>query len=730
MPPIQKYLDINSSGRDRGRHPVASSFSVPVSSSGQRTSIDAIDPVSLSAPKNVFNFSFNRNTTEMFLLGTVEQLDGIGATTASLRLIIQVGSNSLFRTPNYYAGAALQKGTETRRIVSSRYLNTSRNYASPTQKSDRVLLVLASMFSSVAPADSVTLENPSDLSDGLNPLIFVPGGEEMDNYYKNYLVYNQTTEEYRPVRYYDGTCRILYLDTSGLGGVGWTTGHVLSLRQGLPLQTGVLSTLGTTTSLVLPRLLDFRYAGGFARISASPTDLDGEIRRIIQEDAATGTLVVDRPFSTIPGSAMMNGVFRDSAFTVVNGTKEAIATLTGDYSWRGIGTQFKVGSTSGILDPTTFSVTEIIPPTVYERGNRSALIRTENHGDFLAPFNGPALVSGNLVDGMNNINPSREVGSYISFFFPEPIVLTGLTMHLGGVLSSAEQFTIQGVTGALSTNLATFQNVQSSSYRINFPNARVYDEYRLVANNPGAVIVSVHEIEFTVSTTFVRYMFDTVPASATTYRGGTTNPGEGHLYEIVSLSTYFEILPFSHDNLFSINILSQLTKESDFEIKLLTVTLPNHLLKSSYGGRMVDYPYLYVKLSSSTPMTNQIFSNNRNASQALFKVPVVDISECWRSSYIKLSSPGMAQRCKFNLQDGVTFEITTPDGSPIETVAEEWFSPNTPNPLAQISATFSIEVIPRETPRQLQPAPAAASADVDVLEGYTLQSGRGARRWS
>jgi hypothetical protein len=691
-----------------------------VSSSGQRTSIDAVDPVSLSAPKIVFGFAFNRNTMSMSLLGTVEQLDGIGATVTSLRLIIQVGANSLFRAPNYYAGAALQKGTETRRIVSSRYLNTSTNYASPSQKSDRVLLVIASMFSSVSPAESVTLENPSDLSDGIHPLIFVPGGEEMDNYYRNYVVYNQTTEEYRPVRFYDGTCRIVYLDTSDLGGVGWTTGHVLSLRQGLPLQSGVLGTLGTATSLVIPHMLDFRYAGGFARISASPTDLEGETRRIIQEDAASRTLVVDRAFTTIPGSAMTNGVFRDAAFTIVNGSKQAIATLAGDYSWLGIGTQFKVGNTGGILDSTTFSVTEIIPPTIYERGNRAALIGAQNHGDFLSPFHGPSLVSGDLVDGMNNLNPSRAAGSYVSFFFPEPIVLTGFTIHLGGVLPATEQFTIQGVSGELVTNLATFENVRSSPHTVNFPNSRVYDEYRLMANNSGAVIISVHEIDFTVSTTFVRYMFDTVPASATTYRGGTTNPGEGHFYEIVSLSTYYEVLPFSHDNLFSINIPSQLTKESDFEIRLLTVTLPNHLLRSSYGGRMVDYPYLYVKLSSSTPMTNQIFSNNRSSPQALFKVPVVDIAESWRSSYIKLSSPGMAQRCNFNLQDGVSFEITTPDGNVIETIAEEWFSPNTPNPLAQISATFSIEVIPRQTPpRMLQPADAVA--DVDALEGYTLE---------
>jgi hypothetical protein len=657
---------------------------------------------------------------ETLLEGNVDHLDGIGATATGLRLVIQVGANSLFRKTNYYAGSSLQKGGETRRITSSRYLNTSRNHAFPLQKSDRVILEIATRFSSVTVGDAVTLENPSDLSDGLNPLIFVPAGESLENYYKNYVVYNQSMEEYRPVRFYDGTTRIIQLDTSEAGGVGWTTGHVLSLRKGLPLQSGVLNVLGTYTSLVLPGMLDFRYVGGFVRISASPTELDGEIRRITQEDVATNTLVVDRPFSTIPGSAMMNGVFRNSTFTVTNGSNVAIATLSGDYSWLGIGTQFKVGNTTGILDATTFAVTQIIPPTIYERGDRGLLIRVENHGDFMLPFDGPALVTGNLVDGMNNINPSRTPGSYVAFFFPESLVLTGLTLKLGGSLSTNEQFTVQGINGALPTTLAVFQNVNSMSYRIDFPNTRGFDEYRLVANNAGAVIVSVHEIEFTVSTTFVRYIFDTVPPSATTYRGGTTNPGGGHLYEIVSLSTYFEVLPFSFDNLYSINIQSQLMRETEFEIRLLTVTVPNGLLISSYGGRMVDYPYLYVKLSSSTPTTNQIYSNNLYASAALFKVPVVDISECWRSSFVKLSSPGMSQRCNFNLQDGVSFEIVTPDGNPLETVAEEWFSPNIPNPLAQISATFAIEVIPKP---QSTSIPLAESDALDVLEGYDRQSG-------
>lgn len=730
-PGHRKYIDINSSGRDRGRYPLASRFSVPVSSSGDRTNLNAIDPVATSTPEIVFNFAFNRISLLPTVSGTIEQVVGIGALTSSQKLIIQVGANTLFRELNYYAGAVLQKGTEVRRVAAFRFLNTSTNYTTPSQKSDRALITIVNSFSTLTAGETVVMSNPSDLSDGLFPLIFVPTGADTDNYYRNYTVYNQSTHDHRPVLFYDGASRMLHLDTGSSGGVGWSTKHTLALRQTLPMQTGIIDALGTATTVVLPNMLDINYVGGFVRISASPSDLRGEFRRIISEDAGTKTLTVDSAFSTVPGSAVTNGVFRDSAFTVINGTKEAIATLTGDYSWLGISTQFKIGNASGILQTTTFAVTAIIPPSIYESGDRTTLITALDSGGFSAPFNGSALVNGNTVDGLNNINPGRAIGSYLSFAFAEPIVITGVTLYLGSALPAVEAFKIQGVAGPIVTDLVLFSNVTSVPFTVDFPNTQVYAEYRLVASTGGSVIVSIHEINFTVSTTFVRYTFDTVPPSAVTYTGGTTSPGAGHFYEIVSFPTYYEILPFTTDNVVSIDFSSHLTKSSEFEIRLLSLTLPNHVLKSSRGGRLVDYPYFYVELSNpSMPTTNLIYSNNRNAAKAMFKVPVLDVAEVWRSSYIKLSSPEMPQRFKLNLQDGVEFSVRTPDGKVIETIVSERFSPSPPNSLTQISATFSIEPLFEESSKrgvkfdQILDGKTGGllSLEVDALEGYAPRS--------
>ena len=45
-----RYLEVDSTYRDRSRFPHPGSFEIPISQTGRKSSKDAIDPVSLGAP--------------------------------------------------------------------------------------------------------------------------------------------------------------------------------------------------------------------------------------------------------------------------------------------------------------------------------------------------------------------------------------------------------------------------------------------------------------------------------------------------------------------------------------------------------------------------------------------------------------------------------------------------------------------------------------------------------
>ena len=238
--------------------------------------------------------------------------------------------------------------------------------------------------------------------------------------------------------------------------------------------------------------------------------------------------------------------------------------------------------------------------------------------------------------------------------------------------------------------------------------------YPLVILTVNNSVITVQSVSLSHITDFYKYSFlrilgfvynytpninnESVCISSYSYNT-ITNTGTFTLYpgfkNIPSIGTPIEILPFSHDNFNPFIYTGSLTSQQDmvcYEIQLLNLSLPNSVLKVGQGGRIAYYPYVYIQLSNVSSagagLKNIIYSNNPNATNAIFRVPIYDVQDPLTSPFVRIDSGNMIQTIKFKPNDNLYFRVTLSTGETYNTVLEEYFSPMAPNPRAQITAVF------------------------------------------
>lgn len=313
-----RYLEVDSTYRDRTVYPNPAQFVMEISQSGQKARAQALDPVSTASAHKVFwpGNDFNVNAlTGNFDLSTATPLvsNDSGMVTFVITIPVAQAPNL---TEDYYKGAILANTTPTpdvlRRITAWKYLKLDTLYYFQ-------VTVDRAFPDTTADGDAIAIRNPTDFTDTSNPQIFIPGGESMDNYYQGYRIYNQTlsissgTADSRVITYYDGTTHIATLDTSTAGGgpvTSWTVGtgstlQAFVLRKDNPCGLGVTNTGSSAGSIVLPAgstSVTGAYTNYFLRLPTTATGATGpvgETRRIVSYTGGpTGTANVYPNFTT------------------------------------------------------------------------------------------------------------------------------------------------------------------------------------------------------------------------------------------------------------------------------------------------------------------------------------------------------------------------------------------------------------------------------------------------
>lgn len=323
-----RFLELDSTYRDRNRWPLPAQFEIPISQTGQKGRFDAIDPVSYAAPvKSWTSNNFNLSTPGVtFVTATVDTIgapNNVAATNGTQVFVITAAAGLLQQITNYYISAIANNTSisQLRRIFEYRYLGTDSGGTN-----DRALLTVESSYSDAfAPGNTIVITDPTDISNTSFPLFFIPFGDIGTNVYTTYLLYNETLNESRPISYYDFSTHLLQVNTStsvvatqhsGLV-TGWLITDNYSIRKEKPALFGTILAGATTTSIPLSAVgisntTDF-YNRQFLRITSGADK--NEIQSIISYDGLTNTARVLPGFTTAPA---LNDTFEILNFSYDN----------------------------------------------------------------------------------------------------------------------------------------------------------------------------------------------------------------------------------------------------------------------------------------------------------------------------------------------------------------------------------------------------------------------------
>jgi hypothetical protein len=266
----------------------------------------------------------------------------------------------------------------------------------------------------------------------------------------------------------------------------------------------------------------------------------------------------------------------------------------------------------------------------------------------------------------------KQLGLDLSTEYGGPIVPAGWTnAHTYSVRQSLPQY-----VGTLPGGVVPFPFNPSISFFV-----------------PSNIIVSIGD--------FIRFTsgpYNNTSCRVTGYVGSTTNiiTVDCVLNPIPVIGTTFEVLQFTRDNAVPFCYSGSSVSQQEmvcYEIRLVNLVLPNRLLVA--GGRIAFYPYVYVEfqnVSSSSAGTKCVmYSNNPHSQKILFRAAIDDIRDPVIAPFIKIDGDGMVQTVKFKPNDNFKFGVYFPNGNPLETIEHDCLSPNSPDPLLQVSATFEIK---------------------------------------
>ena len=304
-----RYLEIDSTYRDRNAFPEVSQFEVQISQSGRRSKENSIDPVCLSAPitqwtSNRFNaLSAGSNITlEVISVPT----PAIAGGTDNINLIVRAkytagvsgvnpGSQQLQKLKNYYLSCNVRVQISPAPTYAYRTISYYEWLSTDGANYDYARIVLASSFQdTVLPlgvGTAIQIFDPTDLS-LTPPCIFVPNGYVGANCYYGLYMYNENLSQYRRIVNYDFAVNLAFLESAV---PGWLVTHNYSIRKELPSLSNQQFTGSTTSTITcaigsFPQIRNY-YNHDFIRIIPNSVGTgiygvntlapSGEMRRIV-----------------------------------------------------------------------------------------------------------------------------------------------------------------------------------------------------------------------------------------------------------------------------------------------------------------------------------------------------------------------------------------------------------------------------------------------------------------
>ena len=239
----KRYLELDSTYRNRNQDPNPSNFTVLIAQSGTRDAASAYDPVCISAPIKTWVPKDLELTGGVIELLSMAPLNQKGVFTVCFPSNIKVNTLS-----GYYNGCPIKMnpGTPTGTVIITAWDVLSLN---PNPSGKDCFIVSVSPDFSMIPVGTVEFLQGTDLTIGK---FLIPDGFEADYYYVGYIMYNENLNRWRPIISYNKTHRLAGVDLSPeYGGPidinpveTWEVWHTYSIRKALPKYFGELPNCG------------------------------------------------------------------------------------------------------------------------------------------------------------------------------------------------------------------------------------------------------------------------------------------------------------------------------------------------------------------------------------------------------------------------------------------------------------------------------------------------------
>jgi hypothetical protein len=233
-----RYLEFDSSYRNRIDFPNPAEFNIEISQTGQKSRLNAVDPISLSAPLHFWNSSFENDvySNNVILANSPIILSTTPSLSDRTTFIIESKSDGHLRTePGYYNGSVLTliasgPSYYYRRIIEYKLVTSQRAQ----------ITIDSALPDGVVFTNGSSLNNPTNnTSTSLLPQVFIPSGSNINDFYTGYYIQNLNTSETRTITTYDGITHMATLDRRTTA--SWNAEANFVIRKELPLTGAIVS---------------------------------------------------------------------------------------------------------------------------------------------------------------------------------------------------------------------------------------------------------------------------------------------------------------------------------------------------------------------------------------------------------------------------------------------------------------------------------------------------------
>jgi hypothetical protein len=479
---ITRYIEIDSTYRNRNKWPNPAEFEVVVAQSGRKDKMNADDPVSDSAPINNFYWKSNifgkDPPPDAFIMTTVQDFstvtDWTGAGDNKTLILIRSTATDNFQTiENYYTGAiAFNTNTsQVSRIVSYVYLGNDRAQITVEGFTGTVI---GNVIRIIDPSDITTFQN-----DGYG-LIFVPNGRTGSNAYPGYILYNSSTHTYGNILGYNAVTRLLKVDITGLT---WNLGanQVFSIHKKPPISGDLNNSQGDRMVLSLPTSFtneqNTYFNSYISLFQLSP-------RRIIRYETFTGkTPAVADTTTTIkfPNTASkINGYYNNAYIQIISGAYAGQVRKIINYTVTGIEPNLSLVASvdlpyaSKILDNIDFTFRSVFLDSPLEEAGTDGSpfqifpFSCDNHNPFVYTGSMQQEIVCYQIELLNIIIPNKilncGLGSRIAYYPYIYVELSNISGSSSGMKNSIYSNNPNATSMVFRVPIYDVQNPTNSSF--------------------------------------------------------------------------------------------------------------------------------------------------------------------------------------------------------------------------------------------------------------------------